>query len=117
MKSSTYNVSLLEMPELAGLISSTLVVEHAAGEALFQSGEPCISLPLLKSGNATIYARDKTGRQVTLYCLKPGDVCPIALSTLLQRSTYPVTAIAGRNRRTGPLPVRQETGSDHQQDT
>ncbi|MGB5538448.1 MAG: hypothetical protein WBN08_21380, partial [Thiogranum sp.] len=31
---------------------------------------------------------------VTLYRLKPGDICPISLSTLLQHSTYPATATA-----------------------
>lgn len=94
MKSNTDNVSLLEMPALNGLIASTPAVERAAGEALFRSGEPCTSLPLVVSGNARIYAGDKAGRQVTLYRLKPGDICPISLSTLLQHSTYPATATA-----------------------
>lgn len=94
MENNADNVSLLDMPALAGLIASTPVVERAAGEALFQSGEPCASLPLIVSGNALVYATDKAGRQVTLYRLKPGDVCPISLSTLLQHSTYPATASA-----------------------
>ena len=83
MENNADNVSLLDMPALAGLIASTLVVERAAGEVLFQSGEFCAGLPLIVSGNALVYATDKAGRRVTLYRLKPGDVCPISLSTLL----------------------------------
>ncbi len=94
MENNADNVSLLEMPALAGLIAPTPVVECAAGEALFQSGEPCISLPLVLSGNARVYVRDKAGRELTLYRLQPGDVCPISLSALLQHSTYPAAATA-----------------------
>ncbi len=94
MENNAANVSLLEMPALAGLIASMPVVERAAGEALFQSGEPCTNLPLVVSGNALIYATDQAGRQVTLYRLHPGDICPISLSALLQHSTYPAAASA-----------------------
>ena len=94
MENNADNVSLLEIPALAELIASTPVVVRAAGEALFQSGESCSSLPLVVSGNAAIYATDKAGRQVTLYRLKPGDICPISLSALLQHSTYPAAASA-----------------------
>jgi CRP/FNR family transcriptional regulator, anaerobic regulatory protein len=94
MKSNNNNVSLLETPELAALIASTPIVERAAGKPLFHSGEPCISLPIIISGNARIHTRDSAGRPVTLYRLKCGDVCPISLSALLQHSNYPATATA-----------------------
>ncbi|GMQ89406.1 MAG: hypothetical protein BMS9Abin09_0886 [Gammaproteobacteria bacterium] len=97
MKINTGKVSLLDMPELAALIAATPVVKHAAGETLFQSGESCTSLPVVISGNAWIHARDKTGLQVALYRLEPGDACPISLSALLQHSTYPTTATAENN--------------------
>lgn len=94
MENNADNVALLEMPALAGLIASTPVVERADGEALFQSGESCTNLPLIVSGNASVYATDKAGRQVTLYRLKPGDICPISLSALLQHGAYPAAASA-----------------------
>ena len=94
IRSNNDSVSLLEMPALKGLIASTPAVERAAGEALFRSGEPGTSLPLVISGNARIFAGGKAGRQLAVYRLKPGDICPISLSALLQRSTYPVTATA-----------------------
>ena len=94
MKSNNNNVSLLETPELAALIASTPIVECAAGETLFHSGEPCTSLPIIISGNARIHARDNAGHPVTLYRLKCGDVCPISLSALLQHSNNPATATA-----------------------
>ena len=94
MENSADNVSLLKMPELAELIASTRLVERAAGEVLFQSGDLCTTLPLLISGDARIYATDKNGQQVTLYYLRPSDICPISLSILLQNSVYPASAIA-----------------------
>ena len=94
MKSNNNNVSLLETPELAALIASTPIVERAAGKPLFHSGEPCTSLPIIISGSVRIHARDSAGRQVTLYRLKRGDVCPISLSALLQHGNYPATATA-----------------------
>ena len=94
MGNNTENMSLLERPELAELIASTRLVERAAGEILFHSGDLCTTLPLLVSGNARIYATDKNDQQVTLYYLRPGDICPISLSALLHNSVYPASAIA-----------------------
>lgn len=94
MDNTTNIIPLLEMPELAELIASTTVVERMIGETLFQSGEPCTSLPIIISGNARIHASDSAGHPVTLYRLKSGDVCPISLSALLQSSNYPATATA-----------------------
>lgn len=94
MENNADNVSLLEMPELAELVASTPAVERLAGETLFQSGDLCTTLPLVVSGSARIYARDNNGHQVTLYGLKPGDVCPISLSILLHHGSYPASAIA-----------------------
>ena len=94
MKSNNNNVSLLKTPELAALIASTPIVERAAGDTLFHSGEPCTSLPVIISGNARIHASDSAGHPVTIYRLKGGDVCPISLSALLQHSNYPAAATA-----------------------
>lgn len=104
MKNNAGKISLLEMPELAGLIASTPLVEYSAGETLFQSGEPCTSLPVVISGSAWIDTKDKAGSPVILYRLQPGDACPISLSTLLQYSTYPATATATSTTQVRYLP-------------
>lgn len=94
MANHTGNARLLELPALAGLIASTAAIEYEPGEAVYKFGAPCTTFPLVVSGNARVYTSSDSGRRVTLYRLKPGEVCPISLSTLLQHNTYPATAIA-----------------------
>lgn len=94
MATRSRKISLFEVPALAELVAATPVVDRAAGEAIFASGEPCRHLPILVSGNIRIFASGHNGRQVTLYRLKPGEVCPISLSSLLQCCPYPATAVA-----------------------
>ena len=88
------NTPLLSLPALAKLIKNIPLIEYAAGETLFKAGEHCDSLPVIESGNARVYASSNSGRQVTLYRLQAGEICPISLSTLLKNSNYPVTASA-----------------------
>ena len=86
--------SLLSLPAIAELIENTPVTVYAAGDVLFKGNAPCTGLPVIKTGNARVYASSQTGRQVTLYRLHAGGVCPISLSALLKNSTYPATAVA-----------------------
>ncbi|VAW73387.1 hypothetical protein MNBD_GAMMA15-677 [hydrothermal vent metagenome] len=94
MDNNARNVSLLEMPALTELVTSTPVVERMAGETLFRAGDPCLSLPVIESGHARVYASSTAGQQTTLYQLEAGAVCPVSLSSLLQHGAYPVTAVA-----------------------
>lgn len=88
------NPSLLSLPPIAELIENTPVTTYAAGDMLFKTGDPCPGLPVIRTGNARIYASSQAGRQVTLYRLQAGEVCPISLSALLKNSLYPATAVA-----------------------
>jgi len=94
MAHTAENTPLMSLPTLAGLVASSPLSECAAGEALFTTGERCITLPVIESGTARVYASSNNGRQVTLYRLNAGAICPISLSTLLKKSTYPATAVA-----------------------
>jgi CRP/FNR family transcriptional regulator len=94
LENNANNASLFDSPALAALIALTPIKNLAAGESLFQSGEFCTSIPVILSGSARIYTTGDDGRKATLYRLKPGDVCPLSLSALLQHSTYPATATA-----------------------
>ncbi|TCK18210.1 CRP/FNR family transcriptional regulator [Thiogranum longum] len=88
------NRQLLSLPPVVKLIENTPVSGYDTGDMLFNSGEPCAGLPVIISGNARIYASSEAGRQVTLYRLKAGEMCPISLSAVLKNSVYPATAIA-----------------------
>lgn len=86
--------SPLSLPAIVELIENTPVTAYAAGDVLFKADAPCPGLPVIKTGNARIYASSQAGRQVTLYRLHAGQVCPISLSALLKNSPYPATAVA-----------------------
>ncbi len=88
------NRQLLSLRPIAKLVENTPVSGYDVGDVLFKRGAPCPGLPVIIAGNARIYASSETGRQVTLYRLKAGEVCPISLSAILKNSVYPVTATA-----------------------
>lgn len=107
MRAGPESASLLELPALVELINATPLVGRKSGEALFHAGESCTGIPILLSGTARVYTSGNSGRQVTLYRLKPGEVCPVSLSALLQQSVYPAAATAET-----PLQVRYLAGED-----
>ena len=98
------NTPLLSFPTLAKLAERSPVCEYATGEMIFRSGETCIDLPVIESGNSRVYASNQRGRQVTLYRLKAGAICPVSLSALLNRNLYPVSAITESHTRVRYLP-------------
>ncbi len=88
------NTPLLSLPAFMQLAESSLTSNYAAGESVFTAGEYCVDLPVIESGSTRVYASNHSGRQVTLYRLKAGTICPISLSVLLNKDVYPVSAIA-----------------------
>jgi CRP-like cAMP-binding protein len=103
------SVSLLTLPALSSLIDDTPLVEHAPGDHLFRPDALCMSLPVVVSGTARIYARNAGNRQITLYRLRAGALCPLSLSTLLQHRRYPAGAIAETHLQVHYLPGEQLT--------
>lgn len=94
MEVSSGSASLLTLPALSALIENTPLEELAPGDHLFRPDEVCVNLPVVVMGIARVYVRNEHNRQVTLYQLRPGAICPLSLSTLLQNSLYPAGAIA-----------------------
>lgn len=93
---------LSQCPTLSGLpqAEAEVVLRHAiavnapAGTILFDAGAACQALPLVLSGSIRVLKRADTGREISLYRVRPGELCIVTISCLLGGDAYPATGIA-----------------------
>jgi uncharacterized membrane protein len=64
----------------------------AAGETLFQAGEPGDSLFIVRSGEVELYIKDTTGQKIVLTAAKEGEI--FGELALLHNSSRTATAVA-----------------------
>ncbi len=69
-------------------------VNAPAGTILFDTGAACQALPLVLSGSIRVLKRADTGREISLYRVRPGELCIVTISCLLGGDAYPATGIA-----------------------
>ncbi len=75
-----------------------------AGTCLFDTGTPCQDLPLVLEGSIRVSKRSKSGREIGLYRVLPGEICIVTLSCLLGGNDYPATGVAVEPLRLATLP-------------
>jgi CRP/FNR family transcriptional regulator len=88
-------------PTLSGLgpsdrdavLRHAIVVEASPGTVLFDTGSACQALPLLLSGSIRVFKRAETGREISLYRVRQGELCIVTVSCLLGADAYPATGI------------------------
>lgn len=64
------------------------------GAKLFASGDVCENFVIIASGHARVQLSTKTGRDMTLFRLRPGQSCALTTSCLLSDSPYYAEGIA-----------------------
>lgn len=50
----------------------------------------CSGLYIVKNGKLRLYMLSEDGKEITLYCLSPGDICMLSASCVLQSITFDV---------------------------
>ncbi|MDA8440782.1 MAG: Crp/Fnr family transcriptional regulator [Peptococcaceae bacterium] len=80
-------------------------VKLSAGACAFCEGSASASIPLLLKGTIKVMKTAKSGREVLLYRVKPGQTCIIMLSSALGDIPYPATAIVEQDVETLMIPV------------
>jgi len=87
---------LLELPEKTyrTIINSGRYETAHIGETLMEEGRVCLGIALVMSGSIRIYKISETGREVTLYRIRPGETCVLAASCMLGGMTFPIIAEA-----------------------
>lgn len=63
-----------------------------AGQDVFHSGDSVDTIPLLISGLVRVYQIGETGREVTLYRLRPGESCILTANSILSAQLFPAIA-------------------------
>lgn len=89
-------------PTLAGLpaaereavLSESFAMAAPAGTLLFDAGQACQALPLVVEGSIRVLKRAESGREISLYRVRRGELCIVTVSCLLGGDAYPATGIA-----------------------
>ncbi len=80
--------------------ASKYLVDHAtavtapAGTVLFEAGQSCSSLVLLRQGTVRVQMVSESGRQLLLYRVAPGQACVMTVACLIHDSHFRAEGIA-----------------------
>lgn len=79
------------LAKLAALAHQTHI---PAGTKLFASGDACENFVIIAAGQARVKLSTKSGREVTLFKLDPGQSCALTTSCLLSNTPYYAEGVA-----------------------
>jgi CRP/FNR family transcriptional regulator, anaerobic regulatory protein len=88
----------------AAVDAAAIVIERAAGSALFDDGNPCAGMLVLERGAVRVSLTSESGRSLVLYRVHPGETCVLTLSCLLGHERYPARGEAESDVRGVFLP-------------
>ncbi|MFA5082277.1 MAG: Crp/Fnr family transcriptional regulator [Hydrogenophilaceae bacterium] len=80
--------------ELEAVAGQAIAMTAPAGTLLFDTGHACQALPLVISGAIRVFKRAETGREISLYRVRQGELCIVTVSCLLGSDAYPATGVA-----------------------
>ena len=103
--------------DIDDLLERTRKVEVPGDTILMEPNTVCNSFMVLLEGSVRVYQNVSDGREITLYRIKPGDVCVMSLDSLLKdqhfnavaRSEAPVHAISLSKKQFLALIARHES--------
>jgi CRP/FNR family transcriptional regulator len=67
-------------------------MEFGPQERLYEEGFPCPFVPFVVSGQLRVFKISATGREVTLYRVRPGQLCVLSVSCSVLQKRYDVIA-------------------------
>jgi CRP/FNR family transcriptional regulator len=88
--------TLASLPEAERSLvaSQAMAMTAPAGAVLFDTGQACEALPLVLSGSIRVFKRAESGREISLYRVRQGELCIVTISCLLGSDAYPATGVA-----------------------
>lgn len=78
-------------------------VHFEAGQPVQGEGAPARRLLLLSTGQLRVYKVSPSGRELTLFRVRPGQCCLISLASVLSETPYPALVQASRPTRAAEL--------------
>jgi len=84
----------LPAAELDAVAGQAIAMTAPAGALMFDTGHACQALPLVLSGSIRVFKRAESGREISLYRVRQGELCIVTISCLLGADAYPATGVA-----------------------
>jgi len=84
---------LLE-PDVLSALASASQVYVPVGTQVFRESERCTQFMWLLEGTVRVFKHSPAGREITLYRVKPGELCVLSLQCLICGEGYPAEAVA-----------------------
>lgn len=75
-----------------------------AGQPVLHQGDECLNYFLLTAGSVRLFTRSASGREVTLYHVRPDSICVLTTSCLLGGRRFPAEAVADTDLRVRMMP-------------
>ncbi len=97
----------VETDGLKALASKANVTRCPMGARLFASGDPCENFVVIIEGTAKVQLSTRTGREMILFRLQPGQSCALTTSCILTDSPYYAEGIAETEIKLLTLPAGQ----------
>jgi CRP/FNR family transcriptional regulator len=72
--------------------AAAVLVHLPAGQSVGRQGGECAHLALLVCGTARVYRLGESGREITLYRIRPGESCVLTASCILRHGVFPAFA-------------------------
>ena len=77
---------------LRELFAPAHLVTFKAGHIMISEGRPCMGLPFVFEGEKRIYKAAESGKEITLYEVGAGQLCPQNVLCVLTDKTFPSNA-------------------------
>lgn len=93
-------------PQSRSRIEQRLVTRsYSHRQLVLSEGDQCRSLLFVESGALRVFKTGESGREITLYRVRPGELCLFSLSSLLANTPYAASVAAD-----GPTTARELDG-------
>ncbi|MFZ5483673.1 MAG: Crp/Fnr family transcriptional regulator [Pseudomonadota bacterium] len=97
-------LACLAPAERTRVAQAAMTMSAPAGVTLFDIGQACQALPLVLSGSIRVFKRAENGREISLYRVRPGELCLVTVGCLLGSDAYPATGVSESEIRAIALP-------------
>ncbi len=81
-------------PRLQRFLSSAQFIKYHSGEHVFRDDDPCARFLLVLSGAVRVQKVTRSGHEIVLYHLGPGQACELTTTCLIGGKAYPAEAVA-----------------------
>ncbi|MFV1997229.1 MAG: Crp/Fnr family transcriptional regulator [Acidiferrobacterales bacterium] len=75
------------------VVAAAEVVTVPEDVIMLNKGDPCQNFMLVANGSVRVHEVSEGGREIVLYRVKPGDICVLALTSLVDDTPYNAEAI------------------------